>query len=61
MSKKSKGGDPPKKKSTLTREVTTYSKASDGSTRTKYPKKVSSSGAVSQLTRTTTPIKKKKS
>ena len=51
-----------KKKSvgTLKREVTTYSKANDGSTRTEYPKKVSSSGTVSQLTKITTPKKKKK-
>jgi hypothetical protein len=62
------GVQPPKKKSpkatkpvsTLKREVTTYSKGSDGSTRTEYPKKVSSSGTSSQLTRITTPVKKKK-
>jgi hypothetical protein len=62
------GGQPPKKQSptvrtpvsTLKREVTTYSKSSDGSTRTEYPKKVSPSGASSQLTRITTPVKKKK-
>lgn len=69
MSKDQNGGSkPPKKQSsqqmkpvgTLKREVTTYSKGSDGSTRTEYPKKVSSSGVSSQLTKITTPMKKKK-
>ena len=69
MAKSQNGnGQPPKKQSpqamkpvsTLKREVTTYSKGSDGSTRTEYPKKVSSSGVSSQLTRITTPVKKKK-
>ena len=69
MAKKSNGnGQPPKKKSplemkpvgTLKREVTTYSKGSDGSTRVEYPKRTSPSGATSQLTKITTPMKKKK-
>ena len=62
------GKGPPTKKSppqrkpvgTLKREVINYSEGSDGSTRTKYPKKVSSSGTSSQLTRITKPVKKKK-
>ncbi len=69
MAKQSNGnGQPPKKKSpqvmkpvsTLKREVTTYSKGSDGSTRVEYPKRTSPSGATSQLTKITTPVKKKK-
>ena len=69
MAKKSNGnGQPPKKKSpkvmkpvsTLEREVTTYSKGSDGSTRVEYPKRTSPSGVTSQLTKITTPMKKKK-
>ena len=45
---------------TLKREVTTYSKGSDGSTRVEYPKKTSPTGVTSQLTKITTPMKKKK-
>jgi hypothetical protein len=59
------GEQTPKKKSaktvsTLKRTVTEVSKGSDGSTRTTYPKQVSSNGLSSQLTRIEKPVKVKK-
>jgi hypothetical protein len=53
---------PSKTVSVLKKTVTSYSKAADGSTKTVYPKNVSSMGKgrklVSQMTKYTTPMKK---
>jgi len=56
----SKKGGAMKPVATLKRVETTYSKSKDGTTRTKYPEKNSSSGTKSQLTKIATPEKKKK-
>lgn len=50
----------PKPSSSYQKQTTSYSKSADGSTRTTYPKKTSSSGTVTQMTRTTKPMLKKK-
>jgi hypothetical protein len=50
----------PKPTATLKKQTVSYSKGSDGSTKTVYPKDTTSDGKVSQLTRYTTPMRKLK-
>jgi hypothetical protein len=49
-----------KMKPAMTLKKELVSKSSDGSTKTKYPEKISSSGVKSQLTKITKPYKAKR-